>query len=197
VRFDFNPRLIRLYICSLAVTITGCMDTSPLVLKSTYESLPARPNIDQARDKSAMACTINLDKLIDKRADPLTLGTLAGRPVRTPPNRERWLHQVFQRLDDYGVIMVGNESTAKVQIEIELLTAWVSGMYETKTANIVIRVTYLHRNDGENPDPKLYRGAVSSVNWANEDDEIQEMVDGAFAKIMQNLGADLRSLCST
>ncbi|MES1196400.1 MAG: hypothetical protein ABUL58_05595 [Steroidobacter sp.] len=179
----------------LGLAIAGCMPAPPLVLKSTSD--PARHDGSVAVHAPLQPdCIVSISSITDKRTDPTTLGTVAGRPVHTPQDISQWLAKEFRGLGKYNVVLSDHDvRNAGVKIDIELLTAWVTELRMAKTANVVIGIHLSGRDDGSDNGRKFYRGTSNGVNWASGDAELQGMIDDAFGQIMKAASADIRTFC--
>jgi len=176
------------------LAVVGCVPQLPLVIDSKYTP-PQKQGAPRTPLKQDRNCVVSIESLIDKRSDTSTLGTVTGRSVRSPTDVGLWLRDTFKALDTLGVAVSDDNASSKqtIGLDAELVTAWVSDLPSSKNANIVLRVAY-HQGDkvGE---PKLYRGAASRMNWNAGDNELQRLIDAALTEILQNVSADVQSLC--
>lgn len=179
------PPVIAMLAC---FAMAGCISSTPVFL-------PAG-NLVADRAVRAGSCNVDLLAARDVRQHPETLGTVLGRPVRSPEDPQAWLANVLQalRASDIEVTQRPERSTASaVAMEAELRDAWVSALSSAKTASAVVHIRYLPR-DGE-PVEKVYRGRDSSMNWSSGDDEIRQMMDRVFADIRAQVAKDIRPYC--
>lgn len=181
---------------SLLWVIAGCIPTSPVVI---HAEPPQRRDAmgNSLRASRPSNCSVAIASIIDRRSDPATLGTVAGRPVHAPKDVMGWLTREFEALNSYGVNIVDDkQSGASPEINIELMSAWVSQLRMAKTANIVVRVGF-DAGNGQGAESKLYRGTANGINWDSGDEEIQAMINNAFGQILNSMSVDLKTRCKS
>jgi len=188
----------RLAALGVALAAGGCVPQQSLVLSSHYTPPVSDVRVTRVPARGRSVCLVGIISLKDERADPTTLGTVLGRPVRPPPDVMQWLQQIMLALNAPGLSVVLNDApSAGTRLEVELVTAWVTELRTAKSANIVLRVTYHHGDGGAAEAPKLYRGAASSIDWNAGDGELQRMIDRALAGIVAQMQSDLLAGCRT
>ena len=187
----FQARSMGLFIVIAAGL--GCVPTSPLVINQTYAP-PSSGSFDKGQ--GGIACRIQFLSVTDQRMDKTALGTLAGRPVRAPQDTAAWLRSVLKALPTKGVDVSFDGSDhppgIAIQAEAQLVTAWVTGIESSMSANVVLRVRF-HLADGS-IDEHLYRGYETSVNWSSGDAEIQDLLNQAFDRVLEKLALDATAL---
>ncbi len=180
---------------ALALLIVGevaCVPPEPLILRP--DKAPASTSAS-TNTPSAMY-RLRLIKIEDRRIDKVALGSVAGRPVRAPQDTEAWIQGLLRTLPAKGVNVsfpgAHAPSEQGVQAEAQLVTAWVSSLATSMSANVVMRFRFL-RADGST-DERDYRGYETSVNWNSGDDEIQVLLNEAFNKALTKVAADVTEL---
>jgi len=86
-----------------------------------------------------------------------------------------------------------SESATPFEVQIRLLTAWVTDTASNKTANVVLHVQT--RTPGAEPGERDYRGSSSTIDWSASADELQAMVDGHSELRWITMAVDFRQLC--
>lgn len=177
--------------------MAGC--TSPLTLRDTYKA-PGSIKHSNARKHPIAAttqCVVHLAVVTDHRTDPSLLGIVAGRSVSSPGQGPQWIAGLLSAgLAHHGVHVSEAlpDATSKhvVVEEVRLLKAWVASVSTSMNSSIVVGVSQL---DGA--EERIYRGARTSLNWANGDGEIQALFDSAVEELVIKLSADLTSQCAS
>ena len=175
----------------MLITTVACVSSRPLVLSERYGT-PATTAQRPDRNVNAAPCFASIDSIADSRSDRATFGTVAGRRVHPPENVAAWLQNTLEALGNHGITIksAAVKFPGTIAIHAELLTAWVSDLRSSRTANIVLRVTY-----GENGSPILYRGTANGINWSSGDSELQHMIDKALTEIVDTMSRDIVKLC--
>lgn len=188
---------IRSYIVLPLITafaaISGC-STSALAVREDYLApAPVRSGVFAPSAAQRKDCYVHLMKLGDSRVDPTILGAVGGRSVRSPgPD---WIkNMLYNGLRDKGVTLsfapAAADANAQVLAEARLVTAWVGSTATSMNGTVVIAI-----RDRKDAEERIFRGAVTTVNWANGDGEIQSLVDQAFERMLLKLSSDLRGRC--
>lgn len=164
---------------ALVLAATGCASNgTPMLLPARFDDggITRRVNVDMA------ACPLQLTAVRDTRPDPASLGAMGSRPVRAA-DFAGWARAGMATRLDAGN---GGASPA-VQLEAEVLKAYVQGVAMSKSVDIVMRVRV--SRDAAPIAEALYRGSVTMVNWAGGESEVH----GAFAKALASLVDQLRA----
>jgi hypothetical protein len=172
----------------VVVVAVGCA-RAPLQLRGEPRPGPARA-VPEA------TCQVDLLEARDARAYPETLGTIAGRVVRSPADPTRWLEGVLAGLAAQGIAVArvpAPRPASALALTAELRDAWVGSLSTAKTATAIVTVRFLVA--GAEPVDKTYRGRDTSGNWASGDGEIEAMMERVFRDILGQLGADLAPFC--
>jgi hypothetical protein len=179
--------------CLCAGALGGCISDTPYVANATYKPPAAQPGTVKPQPFSHCYATVR--SVIDKRSDPTTFGTVAGREVRAPADIVAWIGTALQGIDQYGINtgVPADGTVPATEIQADLVMAWVSNVRVSKTANMVLSVRY--RRGGIDSDPKLYRGATNTVNWSSNDGELQAMIDRTMTQIIKSMAADMLAVC--
>lgn len=175
--------------------MSSCAPPLPVALRSTYTD---RVLAGTAVRNTLPSCRVHIVKLTDGRHSPELLGVVLGRAVRAPPDPAVWLRSIMNGLQARGVMPIfdgdRSESATPIEVQVSLLTAWVTDTASNKTANVVLHVQT--RTAGAEPSERDYRGSSSTIDWSASADELQAMVDRAFAAALDNIAVDFRQLCS-
>lgn len=131
------------------------------------------------------ACAVALGELRDQRRDSQNLGSVAGRSVQAP-DMLSWMRQGLATLaaGQYG---------PPLRLHADLMMAYAQSQATSMVTQVVLRARYTR--EGQAGVEKTYRGAVSKMNWASGDGEIQSGFDAALGEILQQLARDLNGYC--
>lgn len=133
----------------------------------------------------ATACAFNLEAIEDRRETP-ELGHMGGTRVGGE-GFARWFADAMATMPGYT-----RERTART-LKVIVLKAYIQGLATLKSAHLVVRVQ--SAQDGQSWNPRVYRGADASMNWANTEAEIQEAFARALADLTAQIAADLQASC--
>lgn len=186
-----------------AATLISCA-TSPVTVRQSYVAPASTRSTSTTRSASkkavadAASCPVHVLELKDNRSDPTFLGTVAGRPVRSPGEGATWIGDMLSTgLQQNGVALsIAPDSPPEQHIvitEARLITAWVASLSTSMNGTVVIA---LRHGDGS-AEEKIYRGSSTVLNWASGEGEIQGLLDAAFSQMLAKLGTDLRARCQS
>ncbi len=178
--------LVAVFAAGLA--LTACAAPPPMMVSDTVAATAPRA-------QPVGGCPILVTEVIDTRRARDTLGVVAGRAVKSPPNSEAWLRSVVTGLNARGfAVEFADQPQPGVMVaSFSLQTAWVTDEATNMTANVVLRVRATR--EGATPLSRDYRGAVSRVNWATTDSELQHLIEASFGKALDPIASDLQALC--
>jgi hypothetical protein len=168
----------------------------PVVLPSQYVA-PTDDGLmseDWPRKAPTPACRLRVTEVTDPRADPESMGEIEGRPIHAV-DAKAWLRSGLE-FEPKGsrVKIVGDADEADLELKATLLKAYVLTQPETKAVNIVVRVSYSRH--GAPLDEKVYRGGVTEMNWSGGEGEARQALNGALAKLLDQVNADILSQCA-
>jgi hypothetical protein len=148
----------------------------------------------RAATAAPTACKIAFVEVKDLRSDP-QMGTMGPRAVRAIDPID-WLRAGLGTLAENKYLsLVPAGQTADVELKVELLKAYIQPMNMAKSTTVVLRIRYggVHGL----PEPRIYRGAHTAVNWNSTDDEIQGAMNLALEDAIRSVRADLMGVCWT
>ncbi len=140
------------------------------------------------------ACKVRLLPVHDTRADPTTMGSIGGKPVQSPDGPS-WVMLALQTLgqDNHINLVAGDATDADIDVNVDLLKAYVISLTMSKSANVVVRAHYSH---GANPpEDVVYRGVETGTNWASTQSESRGALGAALSQIVTQVHADVLQRC--
>lgn len=146
--------------------------------------------------KSAKTCTIRIAALIDGRRSAEMIGVHAGRPIRAPDDRQKWLHSILSGLRsrqiDLSFSSDGQEAPAGARdIAVTLTTAWITNTQVNASATAVFKVT-----SADNETGTFFRGNNSRMTyWSSGKSTLQSGMDAALTNVLDNMAQGLHHLC--
>ncbi len=167
----------------------------PLVLAPTFTDVDVED--DDTPAKTPLACKVTFTGLADARRDPVSVGTLGNRAIRSPADTQAWMRAVLGGLPRRGVApqFVAPDAPAPdgPAAKFTLRMVWVDYVAVDLSANVVVSVDATA--DNGRTLHQTYRGRVARMNWASTTSEIQSAVNTAFADVLDKMAPDLKSLC--
>ncbi len=192
----FNSILLRLFYCIgvLATPLIGHAASKPFTVSETYIE---RSDLSGNASKTPSGCSVQFSEIGDTRRSKDMLGMMMGKPVHGPSNSIAWLQSALGGLQVRGVkpIFVSDsvQPTAAIKAQTSLSLFWISASMNM-VANVVVHL-HAHRNGLPDIDSD-FRGTQSQMNWAGANGEIQETVDKAYGKLLDQIAPELLKLCA-
>lgn len=181
-----------MFLAMLMVGLGGCVNRTPLTMSSESFVAPDSSNPGRKQkpvEKPADACVIRIGDFTDKRRNPDTLGSVAGRPLKVEDlsglvsrSFEYYVTQSRHfRLED-RVINEGGATPAKtVTVQGDILKAYMHGVATSMVANIAVRLQFVGPEG--HASEEVLRGNDTSMNWASGDGELQESMSAAILNV--------------
>lgn len=168
--------------------LAACATPPPLTVGGS--STPAH----QPAAERPVFCHLQVHELEDRRSDPRMLGNVGNRAVYAPTDSRSWLQNTLRGLARYGVALQFGDGTAAgaLPVRISLLQAWLSSQETSKIANVVLELSYQQAGSLYTA---RYRGSEHALNWSSSDDEINNLLDEAFAQAFRQMASDLQHSC--
>ena len=180
---------------SLLALVSGCVPPAPMTIRSDF--VPTRGVTPMGRGSRAQGCALFVNSLSDDRREPAILGNVAGRAIRAPEDSDAWLHTILQQLQTRGVRVVfgdpPKDSAGSLAASVHFKSAWVSNIETSKTGTAVMQIMYVS-HDGSTWD-RSYRGSQTAMNWASGAGEMQSLFERVLNQVLDQIGADVRSVC--
>ncbi|HWE98337.1 MAG TPA: hypothetical protein VG248_00905 [Caulobacteraceae bacterium] len=186
-------------------SLAGCAQT-PDTLSGTYANpdhgpprvvAPVSARQAAKGPPPAPSCPLEVTAIVDGRHVRDALGSVSGRTVRAPADQEAWLRSVIFGLGSRGFALSqagpGAPVSGALSARFTLQNAWVSSVASNKVADVIWHVDATR--DGTSVISKDYRGASNRMNWSSGDDELQGIVNRAFAQALDAMAVDLREQC--
>lgn len=173
---------------------TACVNPQPMTAGTSFV-----PEKEANASVTPGACRLRILHIHDDRLDPTVLGQVAGRAVRAPSNEQAWLRSVLAGMRSLSVGVVfapqAQKKSGDMEADVALERVWVASEATAKTAGVVMRFTFLQ--SGTVVRQRDYRGGVSTPNWNSGTEEIQRMINEAFARALRQAADDSRALCAS
>lgn len=164
---------------------------APFQLTATYQEQ------DPVAEAAAGACTAAFVETIDERRSPETVGVIGKRAVLAPKDSAHWMRAVLSGLGARGVAVrfdAADAATGAVTAKFRLQTAWIAENVSTYDANVVVKLEAQGPSGGTID--QRYRGRASrGIYWGGGGSVMQNAIDGAFAKALDQIAGDLKRLC--
>ena len=175
--------------------LTACAGRGAVELSQTYAAPPKALEATSVRPaaKPAATCLVRLAEVVDLRTDPRSMGVAYNRDIHSQ-DAAAWIRSGLQSLAPVpGVRFIDQDQAdgSELVLKVELIKAYVMTITTQNAANVVIRI---HYSQGPAAEP-VYRGAVTRVDWANGDDEIQSALNQALTQLLPKVQSDIRQHC--
>ncbi|WP_151637771.1 YajG family lipoprotein [Noviherbaspirillum aerium] len=159
-------------------TLAGCASDRVSGVSTTPREIPAKA-------RQAITCPFHIAAIKDLRSsDDL------GSVMRTQVDGRDFLRWFTEGL----AAMPGhNRDSAPVSLRIEVNKAYIQGLAQLLSANILVKV-YASGSGGIATE-KMYRGVGSNANWWNSEAEIQAVFEAALHDLQRQIGTDIQELC--
>lgn len=179
---------------AMAAAVTACVNAEPLLLSQHFSVLKADPAVRNQIPEDG-SCKVAITALADRRSDRVSAGMLGYRPIRGPADGRQWLRNVLEGLTEYriGVSNGPAAESSTIEIQADLLKAWLSTIQTSGAANTLMTVRYVRQNQplGE----RTYRGTATRMNWSSGDNETGRLMDLAFADLLRDMSEDIAGIC--
>jgi hypothetical protein len=140
------------------------------------------------------ACRVKVAEVIDLRADKQSLGFVGGRSIQSP-DAAGWIRDGMGGLAKEGrLVLVAGDEGSDLEVQVEVLKAYIYTITQVKAATVVVRVRYRH--GGAEIDQMVYRGTKDALNWWNGDKEARGALDLALAEAVGMIQMDTLATCS-
>lgn len=138
-----------------------------------------------AKAHQTVTCPFHIAAIKDLRSSD-NLGFVMRTQV-DGKNFLRWLTEGIAAMPGH------NRDSATVNLRIEVNKAYVEGLAQLLSANIILMV-YASGSEGVVTE-KMYRGVGSKTNWWNSEAEIQAVFEAALYDLQRQIGTDIQELC--
>ncbi|VAX01894.1 hypothetical protein MNBD_GAMMA22-197 [hydrothermal vent metagenome] len=139
------------------------------------------------------ACNVLISKLIDKRHSKKSFGT-SHRYEKFASSVPEWVEKSLLSIKPHHIYFneTKNQSVKKLMIDVEILKVYVHHKTTSLNANVVIRVKFLENDKVKS---KLYRGMDTSINWASGTSDVEEGMNAAISKVLDEMTVDINKRC--
>jgi len=164
----------------------------PMALEATFSNTVSS---DVKASTKAPRCPVTIVALADVRRSPEMIGIYERRPVYAPQDRDAWLKSIVQALGSRGLDPRFEKSpSSAAAVKLDLKTAWITNTNANVSASVVftLRVT---KANGEVTEAS-YRGGNSRMPyWGTGPSLVQKAMDVAFARVLDQMAAELLKTC--
>ncbi len=178
-----------------AAPLAACATPEPAVVTSefTRSAPPAWAKAAAPATGAQGVCKVRLGEVRDLRSDTKAMGYIAGRPIHGVDG-PAWVGSGLQTLGQDGRIeIVDAAATADVDLEVDILKAYILSLTQVKAATVVVRVRY---RQGPGPaTEQVYRGAKDSLNFASSEAETRAALNQALARAVDAVHRDVLGFC--
>jgi hypothetical protein len=139
-------------------------------------------------------CRVKLTGVTDLRSDKQSLGFVGGRSIQSP-DAAGWIFGGMGGLAREGrLVLVAGEEARDLEIQVEVLKAYIYTITQVKAATVVVRVRYSH--GGTEFGQQIYRGTKDALNWWGSDKEARDALDLALAESVAIIHTDTVLTCA-
>lgn len=183
----------------LAPSVALAAPPEPLVMGPLYVEPAPEGGGSAATPATAPApgCAVQIAEISDPRRAPEVLGMIVTfRSIVAPQDRQAWLRSVFEvGLSARGftptfATPAAEGATSAPGARISVRAIWLSTLATNKSASVVLTMS-----NGPEGGTRIYRGDLTSVNWAGTTSEFNTILNRAFALALDSMAADLRAQC--
>ena len=184
-------------VVAAALALSGCIDNRMTLHSQMAAGAAAAP----AGSKVVLrepSCEIQLIGIADHRPNAGEIPNTHGHYMHFD-DMTGWLQAGLTSLVADGIAIrpksSGELPRDKPRIDVELLKAYMQFIETSKSANVVVKVTFERPN--EDPVVRLYRGRDTGVNWLHATAELSAAFDAALRDALQRMTPDLKGLCKS
>ncbi len=138
------------------------------------------------------SCNVLVNSITDKRHSRKSFGT-SYRYEKFALHVPEWVEAGLLSIKPHHLYMQQATTVEnKILMDIEILKAYMHHRATSLNANVVLRVKY--RLDNKNQS-KIYRGMDTSLNWAGATNEVEDSMNIAISKVLDEITADISNQC--
>lgn len=139
-------------------------------------------------------CQVFIRDVADKRMDKDTMGQIGDRTIHDA-DPASWLRSGLLTLNrDKHITIAGSQKDSDLDLDVDLLKAYIISITSDKSANVVVRVHY--SRNGAALGERVVRGVETGWNWGNGADEVQTAFNYALEDLLKTLAQDVDSRCA-
>ncbi len=137
-------------------------------------------------------CRLTVAEVKDIRADP-SMGGI-GAHAASVPDPAAWVRDELKALSSNSALeIVSADAHPDLTMNVELVKAYVQSITTTKSATVVLRVTF----SGRSTESKVYRGVHNAANWASTTGEMQGALKLALDSAVQQVSTEAPVVCAS
>lgn len=175
---------------ALLAGLGACAAPEPIVVSagSVGPAVPA-PSARTPPVAGAAQCKVKIAGIRDLRDSSASLGEIGLRPIQSQ-DVQAWVRDSLETLaQDPRIALVQDAGEARLELNVEIVKAYVQTLTQAKAANVVLRVRYAAG------DEQVYRGRDDSVNWASGVGETNSALGRALGRLNADIRADVLRRC--
>jgi hypothetical protein len=187
-------RVERCAAAALLLALAAC-SKEPINLSNGFT--PPESSLAYSNQKGGGAeniCRVYIGDIADKRTDKDTMGLIGLRVVHGA-DPVAWLRSGLATLKrDRRIVLADSTSNSDLDLDVDILKAYVINITSDKSANVVVRVHY--SRNGAAAGDRVIRGIETGWNWADGGDETQSAFDDALDDLLKTLDQDIAAHCA-
>jgi hypothetical protein len=173
---------------ALALAVAGCA-TAPARLDLAAERPALEPSVSNGQG-SAPRRRVLIRPIEDRSGASEGLGSVGGRPF-TAADVGKWIDGELAAVSAPSFTVV-QAAPADVIVRPRLLKAYLQGVYDVKTAVIVLECEIVAPE--RSAETRRYRGQHASLNWASTESEVTAALRDALSGITAKLACDIDTI---
>lgn len=183
----------RVCIASAGLLALAACSTEPITLSQGFKPTESSLSAHKSRDGQDI-CRIHIGDVTDKRTEKDTLGQIGDRVIRDA-DPAAWLRSGLLTLDrDKRIAIADSAKDADLDLDVDLLKAYIISITSDKSANVVVRVRY--SRGGADAGERVIRGTETGWNWNNGAGEVKTALDDALEDLLKSLAQDVETRCA-
>jgi len=142
-------------------------------------------------------CPVNVVQISDDRRAKDAIGVVGGRAVKAPLDTDAWLKSIMGGLNARRFAVSFDSArppaAADITVSVSLKSVWLTSVMTNKAGTVVMHVHA--ERPGKPVIDKDLRGNLTNGNWASTRDELTNLTNAVFALALDQMAADLWTLC--
>lgn len=139
-------------------------------------------------------CNVLINSITDKRHSKNSFGT-SYRYEKFAHHVPEWVETSLLSIKPHHLYLKQSEASKpeyQLQMNVEILRAYVHHRATALNANVVLRIKYTLNDKTQS---KIYRGMDTSLNWAGGVHEVEDGMNSAISKVLDEITTDINKQC--